>query len=129
MKDFTKITLGELLSNMDEIIRRNAISILKRLQQIFKDQEKESEEIKQTLFFLVVNTTTSKSQHTNAHYVGFLFNNMKVEKRHYNEKTGQWESTFVEEEGDFVFSTHTNVPVEKLKKSRKNEKSTKNRNI
>ena len=46
---------------------------------------------------------------------------MKVEKIHYNEKTGQWESTFIEEEGDLVFSTHTNVPVEKLKKSRKNE--------
>lgn len=30
--DYSKITLGELLSSQDEIIRRNAVSILKRYQ-------------------------------------------------------------------------------------------------
>ena len=46
---------------------------------------------------------------------------MKFRRDTYNEKTGKWESTFIEEEGDLVFSTHTNVPVEKLKKNKKNE--------
>lgn len=32
MQDITKITLGELLSSKNEIIKRNAISILKLLQ-------------------------------------------------------------------------------------------------
>lgn len=32
MEDFTKKTLGELLSDNNETIRRNAISILKQLQ-------------------------------------------------------------------------------------------------
>ena len=34
MKDYSKITLGELLSSPDEIIKRNAVSILKRYQNI-----------------------------------------------------------------------------------------------
>lgn len=34
MTDFTRITLGELLSSIDETIKRNSISILKRLQKI-----------------------------------------------------------------------------------------------
>lgn len=33
--DFTKITLGELLSHPNETIKRNAISILKTLQALF----------------------------------------------------------------------------------------------
>lgn len=45
---------------------------------------------------------------------------MKYEKSHYDEKTGEWKSVIVEEDGDFVFSTHTNVPIEKLKR-KKNE--------
>jgi hypothetical protein len=32
--DYSKLTLGELLSHADETIKRNAISILKRLQKI-----------------------------------------------------------------------------------------------
>ncbi len=32
MKNFTTLTLGELLTSEDEIIKRNSISILKRLQ-------------------------------------------------------------------------------------------------
>ena len=32
MKDYTKITLGNLLSSANETIRRNAVSILKQLQ-------------------------------------------------------------------------------------------------
>ena len=46
---------------------------------------------------------------------------MKYEKHHYNGKTGKWETTIVEEDGDFVFSTHTNVPKEKLKPKKNNE--------
>jgi len=32
--DYSKISLGELLSHADETIKRNAVSILKRLQKI-----------------------------------------------------------------------------------------------
>lgn len=46
---------------------------------------------------------------------------MKYIESNYNEKTGEWERTIVEEDGDFVFSTHTNVPIEKLKQKKKNE--------
>ena len=37
--DYSKITLGELLSSQDDIIRRNAVSILKRYQNMreYKD--------------------------------------------------------------------------------------------
>jgi hypothetical protein len=34
MNDYTKTTLGELLSSTNETIKRNAISILKELQKI-----------------------------------------------------------------------------------------------
>jgi len=46
---------------------------------------------------------------------------MKVTKFKRNKITGKLEEYTVEEEGDFVFSTHTNVPLEKLKK-KKNKK-------
>jgi len=38
MKDITQITLGELLGFPDEIIRRNAMSILKQLQRRESDE-------------------------------------------------------------------------------------------
>jgi hypothetical protein len=37
--DFTNVTLGQLLSHGNEIIKRNALSILKQLQRI-RDAEK-----------------------------------------------------------------------------------------
>ncbi len=43
MPDITKITLGELLSSTDETIKRNSISILKRLQKYEKLADKEVE--------------------------------------------------------------------------------------
>lgn len=36
--DFSKITLGELLSNSNDIIKRNALSILKQLQKSIKTE-------------------------------------------------------------------------------------------
>lgn len=36
-KDITKLTLGELLSSKDEVIKRNALSILKRSQRYAVD--------------------------------------------------------------------------------------------
>jgi len=44
---------------------------------------------------------------------------MKIERRHYNKETGEWKTTFIEQDGFLVFSTHTNVPVEKIKKENK----------
>ena len=46
---------------------------------------------------------------------------MKYEKHYKDEKTGKWKSVIVEEDGGFTFSTHTNVPIEKLKQKKKNE--------
>lgn len=42
MEDFTKKTLGELLSSSNDTIRRNAISILKQLQGANKENNKEN---------------------------------------------------------------------------------------
>lgn len=42
MEDFTKKTLGELLSSSNDTIRRNAISILKQLQGANKGNNKEN---------------------------------------------------------------------------------------
>ena len=47
---------------------------------------------------------------------------MKVTKFKRNPTTGKLEEYIIEEDSDFVFSTHTNVLVEKLKK-KKNENS------
>ena len=44
--DYTKITLGELLSNENETIRRNATSILKQLQRRKLEVKSESVETK-----------------------------------------------------------------------------------
>ena len=43
---------------------------------------------------------------------------MKYEKFHYNDKTKKQEKTIVEEDGDFVFSTTTDFPIEKLKEKK-----------
>ncbi len=49
-------------------------------------------------------------------------NMVKVEIEEFNEKTGKWETRIEEEEGDFVFSTTTNAPREKLKLKKANKK-------
>ena len=46
---------------------------------------------------------------------------MKVTKFRKNEKGG-WEEYTIEEEGGFTFSTHTNVPIEKLKSKKSKDK-------
>jgi hypothetical protein len=46
---------------------------------------------------------------------------MEVTKFRKNKITGEWEEYTIEEDGDFVFSTHTDVPIKTLKKSKKNE--------
>jgi len=52
---------------------------------------------------------------------------MKYIKHYKDKKTGKWKSTFVEEEGDLVFSTHTNVLREKLKKKKNENRISKNK--
>ena len=47
--DYTKITLGEILSSSDEIIRRNAMSILKQLQKNEKNAGERGKHEKQNL--------------------------------------------------------------------------------
>lgn len=48
---------------------------------------------------------------------------MKYIKSHYDEKTGKWIRTIVEEEGSFGFSTTTDFPIERLKKNKNKEKN------
>ncbi|KUK50046.1 MAG: hypothetical protein XD75_0061 [Parcubacteria bacterium 33_209] len=53
---------------------------------------------------------------------------MKYVKSHYNEKTGEWKKTIVEEENDLVFFTTTDFPIEKLKQNKKENEIRENEN-
>jgi hypothetical protein len=42
---------------------------------------------------------------------------------HYNDETGEWEKTIIEEEGSFGFSTTSDFPIERLKKNKQENKN------
>jgi len=52
---------------------------------------------------------------------------VKFIRMQYNEETGEFDAIPMEEEGDLVFSTHTNVPVEKLKRKKNEDRIPKNK--
>jgi len=52
---------------------------------------------------------------------------MKVTKFKRNPITGKLEEYTIEEEGDFVFSTGTNVPIEKIKPKKNEDRIPKNK--